>query len=46
MTKQFTFYSAETYSKPCETSKMEFFEKNVNSFQLLTSFTKSSFLDV
>ena len=40
MTKQFTFYSAKTYSEHCQTSN------NVNNFQFLTSFAKSSILDV
>ena len=33
----FTFYSAEAQLETCQTSKMEFFEEKVNSFELLTS---------
>ena len=33
----FTFYSDEAQLETCQTSKMEFLEKKVNSFELLTS---------
>ena len=36
----------EPYLEPCETSKMAYFAKIVNSFQPLTIFTKHSILDV
>ena len=36
----------EAYSEPCQTSKMELFEKKVNSFQPLTIFARILFLDV
>ena len=39
MGKQFTRYSAEAHSEPCQESK-------VNLFQSLTIFSKSSILDV
>ena len=39
MGKQFTLYSAEAYSEPCQESKMKL-------FQWLTIFGKSSILDV
>ena len=38
--------SAETYSAPSQTSKMELFAEIVYGFQQLTDFTKSSILDV
>ena len=34
----------ETFSEPCQTSKMELFEKIVNGFQSLIIFGKSSIL--
>ena len=37
--KQFTLYSAEAYSEPCQESRMKL-------FQSLTIFTKTSTLDV
>ena len=37
--------SAEAYSKLCQTSKMETFEKIVNSLQPLIVFAKNSILD-
>ena len=38
---------AETYSEPCQISKMElFFAKIVNAFQPLTISTKNSILDI
>ena len=39
MGKQFTLYSEEAYSEPCQESKMKL-------FQSLTIFAKSSTLDV
>ena len=39
MGKQFTLYSAEAHSEPCQESK-------VKLFQSLTIFSKSSILDV
>ena len=39
MGKQFTLYSAEAYSEPCQAFKMRL-------FQSLTFFAKSSVLDV
>ena len=39
MGKQFTLYSAEAFSEPCQESKMKL-------FQSLTIFAKSSILDV
>ena len=41
-----TLYVTETYSEPCQTSKMECFEKIVNDFQLLIIFEKCLILDV
>ena len=38
--------SAEAYSAPSQTSKMELFAEIVYGFQQLTDFTKSSILDV
>ena len=40
MGKQFTLYSAEANSKPCQPSKMKLFVKIVNDFQSLTIFAK------
>ena len=37
---------SETYSEPCQISKMEVFAKIVNGFSFLTIFTKNSILDV
>ena len=37
---------SEAYSEPCQTSKMERFEKIVNSFHLLTVFAKRFIVDV
>ena len=42
---KFTFYSAEMYSEPDQTSKIEFSKKK-NSFQFITTFAKGSILDV
>ena len=39
-------YYLETYSEHCQTSKMEYFEKIVESFELSTIFVKSCNLDV
>ena len=36
----------ETYSEPCQTSKMKSFDKIVNGFQPITVFENSSILDV
>ena len=36
----------EAYSKPSQTSKMDFFAKIVNGFHLLTNFVKSFILNV
>ena len=36
----------EVYSEPSQTSKMEFFAKLGESFQSLTTFAKSSILDI
>ena len=36
----------DTYSEPCETSKMERFVKIVNNFKPLTIFGKRSILDI
>ena len=33
----FTFHAAEAYSEPFQATKMEFFVKKINGFQLLTS---------
>ena len=35
-------FFAQAYSEPCQTSKMEHFEKMVNIFQPLTFFAKHS----
>ena len=35
----------ETYSEPCQTSKVELFAKMLNSFWLLTIFSKCSMVD-
>ena len=39
-------FSSHSYSKPCQTSKMELFVKIVNGFLLKTILTKLSILDV
>ena len=39
--KQFTLYSAEAYTEPCQPSKMKIFVKIVNAFQSLTIFAKA-----
>ena len=38
--------NSEAYSEPCQTSKMEVFEKITNGFSFLVIFAKSSILDV
>ena len=38
--------NSEAYSEPCQISKMEVFSQIVNGFQFLTTFAKSSILDV
>ena len=38
-------YSPETYSEPCQTSKMELLAKIVNALKLLFTFAKTSILD-
>ena len=45
LSKQFTLHSAEAYSEPYQTSKIELFSKIVDSFHLLTIFSKSFILD-
>ena len=45
LAKQFTFYSAEPHSEPCQTAKRELFVKIVNQFQLLTIFAQSFIID-
>ena len=44
--EQFTLYSADAYSEPCQASKMKLFVKIVNYIQSLFIFTKSFILDV
>ena len=44
MAEQFILYSAETYSKPYQTSKMELFVKIVNDFQ--SFYFAKGYLDV
>ena len=39
-------YCSETYSGHCQISKMEYFEKVVDGFELLTIFAKRFILDV
>ena len=52
LAKQFTgpftdpLQFTEAYSGPCQTCKVKIFGIKVTSFQLLTSFAKSSILDV
>ena len=41
-----SIWNVETHSEPCQTSKMEIFEKIINCFQQLTIFAKSFILDV
>ena len=38
-------FSADTYIKRCQTSKIEHFAKIINGFQPVTNFTKLSILD-
>ena len=35
----------EVYSEPCQPSKIKFFAKADNDFQLLTAFARNSILD-
>ena len=39
-------HNTETYSEPCQTSKMEFFAEIGNGWKPLTSFTRNSILDL
>ena len=39
-------HNTETYSEPCQISKMELFAQIGNGLKLLTSFTRSSIFDV
>ena len=40
------YFSAETYSEPSQTSKMEISTRIVNDIKLLTNYGKRSMLDV
>ena len=42
----FCLYIPETYTEPCQVSKMGYFAKIVNGFQALTIFYKTLYLDV
>ena len=44
--KNSLFSGSETYSGHCQISKMEYFEKVVDGFELLTIFAKRFILDV
>ena len=46
LSKQFSLYSAEAYSEPCQISKVELFSKILGDFQSLTISAKSCVLDL
>ena len=43
---EFLIHLAETYAKPCQTSKMERFAKIVNDWKYFTIFERRPILDV